>query len=414
MPPSVDNFITKLQQRREKVPKKLTTTMEEISRKAIEEMSKAAGNFLHKDLDDDIHNEEDVKAIIELFPESLSQVDEDDFLPIQRAALSGSRSGARSAVSFVPLMAREGCRLGVGGKGNRGGLLSVIEQSVYDYNTIQYLTNTLFDEEKGQASEEYDHKRVQVLEKLRGMKLLKKVDIEEYGFVNSSLEPRCQRRWDFFTSWDPDALGARDSQWKVPIHDVFNDDSIKENFEMALQAGMKYFPERFGFLFHKVEGTTACKRAFEKIGADAAMNIIRRCIPPSDNHLILHHALEFAPKLVDDIGQYYPDAAFLRDTSGHSLSQCKFYINMRRGRKKFKKNSSFFIEATDDQVNTIDPKTGLCPFMLAAVGEKSDLTAVYYLLCRNPKLVILGEHDVLSNESDEARDSRKRRREDIS
>ena len=289
-------------------------------------------------------------------------------------------------------MAREGYRLGVGGEGNRGGLLSVVADSEDGHNTIQYLAGSVFDEEKGLASEEYDRKRVQVLEKLRGMNLLKKVDIEEYNLINRSLIPKCQRRFEFFTSWDPDALGARDSQWGVPIHDVFEYDSCTDDFEMVLLAGMAYFPERFGFLFHKVGGTTACKKAFDEIETNTAMNIIRRCIPPSDNHLILHHALEFAPNLVDDIGQYYPDAAFLRDTSGHTLSQCKFYINLRRGRRKFKNNSSFFIEARDDEVNTIDPKTGLCPFMLAAVGEKSDLTAVYYLLSRNPKLVILGEH----------------------
>ena len=35
--------------------------------------------------------------------------------------------------------------------------------------------------------------------------------------------------------------------------------------------------------------------------------------------------------------------------------------------------------ATDDQLSTVDPKTGLRPFMLAAADNKSDLTAVYYL-----------------------------------
>ena len=48
-------------------------------------MSKEAGNILHEDLDDDKHTEDQVKAIIELFPESLSQEDTDAFLPIQNA-----------------------------------------------------------------------------------------------------------------------------------------------------------------------------------------------------------------------------------------------------------------------------------------------------------------------------------------
>ena len=78
---------------------------------------------------------------------------------------------------------------------------------------------------------------------------------------------------------------------------------------------------------------------------------------------------------------------FLRDVNGHTLLQSKFYINLRRGRRTFKKQSTFFLEATDDEVNRVDPKTGLRPFMLAAVDNNSDLTAVYYLLSRNPKLV---------------------------
>ena len=155
---------------------------------------------------------------------------------------------------------------------------------------------------------------------------------------------------------------------------------------MALKAGMKYYPEWLGFLFYKKNGVT-CKQAFDEIGVDTTMNIIRRCIPLSDNHPILHHVIRYAPDLEDDIGQYYPDAVFLRDTNGHTLSQLEFYMNLRRGKRTFEKNSNFFIGATDNHVNTIDPETGLSPFMLAAVGNKSDLTAVYYLLSRNPKLV---------------------------
>jgi len=80
---------------------------------------------------------------------------------------------------------------------------------------------------------------------------------------------------------------------------------------------------------------------------------------------------------VDDICDYY----LLRDTS-----QVEFYTQLRRGGKMFKDQARFFANATDEQVSTMDPKTGLYPFMLAAVAGKSDLLAVYYLLCRNPGL----------------------------
>mmetsp|Transcript_1857 Transcript_1857/g.2658 ORF Transcript_1857/g.2658 Transcript_1857/m.2658 type:complete len:410 (+) Transcript_1857:99-1328(+) len=408
MSQSVDDFFTQLQQSREKVPKKVTSKINEIARKAIEEMSKAAGKFLHEDLDDDKHTEEQVKAIIELFPESLSQEDEKGYLPIQSALFTVS---GRSSVTFVPLMAREGCRLGVGGEESRGGLLSIVPTDDDGDNTIQWLSGCCFMGEKGPASDEYDRKRAQVLEKLRDLNLLKKADIEEYGLVHNALHPKSQRRFDFFTSWDPAALEGRDSQWMKPIHRAIRSDreEKEEKFEMVLKAGMEYFPERLGFLFCKKDGISACKKAFDEIGVDKAMKIIRTCIPPSDDHPILHHAIRHAPDLENDIAQYYPDAVFLRDTNNHTLSQVEFYMNLRRGKRTFKNNSCFFIKATDAQVNTMHPETGLYPFMLAAVGNKSDLAAVYYLLSRNPKLVGHGEN----KDSDGAGSSRKRQREDI-
>ena len=410
MSPSLNNFITTLQHSTEKVPKKVTSKINEIARKAIKEMSKEAGKFLHEDLDDDAHTEAQVKAIIELFPDSLSQVGKHGNLPIQTATRSGAVSSARSSVTFIPLMAREGCRLGVGGEGKRGGLLSAVPGiNRSRMNTIQVLTFT----RKGD-----DIKRTHVLENLRDMNLLKKVDVEEYGLLAGGdiFYSDCQQRFEFFSNLDPDTLGARDSQWTTPIHLALHwCDNAKEGFERTLKAGMKHFPERLGFLFLKQKGITACKRAFDKLGVDTAMNIIRRCIPPSDSNLILHRAFRHEPNLVDDFARFYPDAAFLRDANGHTFSQVKYYTLLRKGERTFEKQSLFFIEATDDQLSTVDPKTGLCPFMLAAAGNKSDLTAVYYLLKKHPKLVESGSHENdVGTDSDEVKNSRKRQREDIS
>ena len=46
-----------------------------------------------------------------------------------------------------------------------------------------------------------------------------------------------------------------------------------------------------------------------------------------------------------------------------------------------------FVCYSDDQVREIDPANDLYPFMVAASGETSDLSAVYVLLRRNPSLV---------------------------
>ena len=68
--------------------------------------------------------------------------------------------------------------------------------------------------------------------------------------------------------------------------------SFNENgFEIVLNSGFEQFPKKKEFLFQQHKGKTACDTTFYNIGADEAMHIMRRCIPSSDNHLILHAAL---------------------------------------------------------------------------------------------------------------------------
>ncbi len=91
---SAEFFATKLQQCIEKAPKELTDRIHEISSRAISraigEISEEAGIFLHEELDDDKHTVEQVKAIIELFPECLSFLDGGGNLPIHNAAKKGT------------------------------------------------------------------------------------------------------------------------------------------------------------------------------------------------------------------------------------------------------------------------------------------------------------------------------------
>ena len=278
-----------MQKSRERAPKKLGAMIDEIARKATEEMSKAAGKFLNEELDDNEHTVEQVKAIIDIFPESLSQVDGFGNLPIHNAAMSEGDSAASTSVSFVPLMAREGCRLGVGGESNRGGLLSPFRhKNGQTCKTIQYLVSQKF---KGPATNEYgDRKRAQALEELRNLNMLMKDDIQENCLVLWALYPDCQQRFDFFTSWNPECLrpGYLGMEERVPIHYalIYADDNDEKRFEMALKAGMQYFPEELGFLFCTCQNITAIKRAFDKFGFDTAMNIMRKCIPPTSFFIV--------------------------------------------------------------------------------------------------------------------------------
>lgn len=72
---------------------------------------------------------------------------------------------------------------------------------------------------------------------------------------------------------------------------------------------------------------------------------------------------------------------------------CVMYLDEKYIRRNlpwnvtFRKSARFFVGMTDDQIAEIDPGTGLYPFMVAAPGDTSDLSAVYYLLERNPALV---------------------------
>ena len=136
------------------------------------------------------------------------------------------------------------------------------------------------------------------------------------------------------------------------------------------------------------------------------MEIIRRCIPPSEHHTIVHRAAERAPSLVNEIVKYYPGAPFVRDETDRTLSQVQFHAALRNGCKTYEKVGLFFTGATDNQVEEKDPRSGLYPFMLAASDKRSDLDAVYYLLGRRPSL----EQSCYHGTTAEDEYSRKRKR----
>ncbi len=56
------------------VPQYMADKINAIANKALEEMTKEVGNFFHYHLDDKKHTEEEVKAIIDTFPGSLSVI----------------------------------------------------------------------------------------------------------------------------------------------------------------------------------------------------------------------------------------------------------------------------------------------------------------------------------------------------
>eukprot|EP01083_Nonionella_stella_P092966 260369_1 len=89
----------------------------------------------------------------------------------------------------------------------------------------------------------------------------------------------------------------------------------ERQFGAALKAGMQQFPEHLGFLFFVGGGTTPFQLTVNAFGAEIAMKIIKRCIPPSVKYEypIVHYAIRRAPQLIDLIIQHYPTQLSLKD-----------------------------------------------------------------------------------------------------
>ena len=64
-----------------------------------------------------------------------------------------------------------------------------------------------------------------------------------------------------------------------------------------------------------------------------------------------------------------------------------FQSQLEFGEKRFIMHFEFFANATDEQIEEKDPVTDLFPFMTAASDDVSDLSAVYWLLRKNPMLI---------------------------
>uniref|UniRef100_A0A7S3QH51 Uncharacterized protein n=1 Tax=Chaetoceros debilis TaxID=122233 RepID=A0A7S3QH51_9STRA len=368
---SLEDIIAKLHLCKD-APHYMTDKINAIADKALEEMTKEAGDFLHYDLDDEKHTVEEVKAIIDIFPGSLSVINLDpgfgDILPVYQAVYRSR------AVSFIPLLAKEGSRLGVGSEGSRGGLLE------NESNVVLALTGLYY-------SSRHDEKCKQVLEQLRDLDLLKKEDITNFHLLEHFLGDECAQRFEVLAALDPDSLiTARCFINGGPL--LYHQELTENTFEMILKAGMEHFPENLGCLFRKFKGKTACQNAFDIIGTDEAMRVICRCIPPGENHPILHMAVEADPHLEDTLMNYYRDEAFIRDATGRTLSQVQFHYTLRKGNIPFSTTASVFVKATDDHIEAKDPRSGLYPFMLAASKNRSDLDAVNYLLRRCPKVLV--------------------------
>ncbi len=290
-------------------------TLDSIAERACQDMREKAGEFLHH-LDENIHTEEQVQAVIDACPESLSYINEEGRLPIQSAVertrrvetTTGSEGGSGSypslhryphagiALKFVPLLAREGQKRNVSGKGRRGGLLTNI--TGFGFNIIQFLaavhTGNLLAEDPDihpddsyHLNREFEIKCLEALMDLKVMGLFVEEDIYDHGLLFFASDPRAQQRFDFLAQWNPQNLKrSKQRGSNVPlIHAAIGMEDIdegKQSFEIVLKASSRHFPHDLGFfLSQEYKGEIACKAAIERFGQLETMAIICRSIPAS-------------------------------------------------------------------------------------------------------------------------------------
>jgi len=357
----------------ETVSKKLLNQFEVLAEKMFEDMSTAAGEYLHN-LVEDKDSEDEVKAVVKKFPSALSHLNAKGSLPIQ-SAVAYSES-----VAFVPLLAEEGITLNVGGEGMRGGLLLVDPASDDDEtNVLQLLVCMTYD--NGTTA---DSRYLDVLIKLRESNLLRKEDIRQYDLLYRSFFPLAKARFEYLLDWDPHAVKESEDHYSLLRRVLYDESNVRiDRFAMALKAGMKHFPDDLGFLFDKDDdGKTNCQLAFEKLGKDEALGVIQECIPVGANYPILHHVIKNAPELRNDFARRYTSAIFLRDENGRLFH----HVALSSG-TNLQNDPMIILQMTDDKVNEKDPVTDLYPFMNAASANVPDLETIYYLLRRNPSVL---------------------------
>jgi len=339
--------------------------------KMVQDLSIKAGKHLHK-LHVNNPSEDEVRAVINAFPASLSHINSKGQLPIH-SAMRHSKS-----LPFVLLLVEEGVKLKVGGEGKRGGLLVVDPDpaNVQGHNVLQLLVNIT------SVTTSHDSKCLDVLKRLRESNLLCEADIQQYALLNWSCHPVSNTRFEYIVDWYPEALKNCTNKGYPFILSAAGCTGI-ERFVMALKAGMKHFPEELGFLFHKhSDGKSACERAFDKHGKDETLKIIQDHIPETASHPILHHVIQNAPKYMNDFVTVYPSAISLRDEKYRTLHR----VALSSG-SSLRSDPVLLSTMSNEKLEEKDPVADSYPFAIAASAETPDLWTVYYLLRRNPAVI---------------------------
>lgn len=348
-----------------------------------------ATSFLHN-LDDCIHDENMIVKVIETFPQAFTEESCDDgLLPIQRAAMFDK------SVLFVPVLAKEGLKINLGGDKRLGGLL--MRDCIYHRNVIQTL---VLSHQNGAIKKGNERKYIQTLKNLDTMGLLPESELVNAAVLKNVHIENCSQRFRFIFERHPHALQKQISTLgDIPIHWAATN---LISFMMCLKYGMQYYPEKFGFILQKnAYNQSALEIGISCLGKDKVLKCVYSYIPVESN--FLHHLVRHSPSHLKDFVIHYRTSINRKDDNG----QLPLHVLLSHGKEQISRD---FLQITDASVEILDlillahdsaltekdPVNGLYPFMIPAVKEtnmqnnissrkdKSSLNAIYTLLRRNP------------------------------
>ncbi len=339
----------------------------ESCERMLDSIRKIPGKFLHNKVR--LHNTDVIKTVIKAFPEALLQENDKGELPIQSTA-------GVFCTRFIPILALEAKRQNI--DLDRGGLL--LPHPIFpNCNILQQLIMCGDDDEE--KSSWFQH----IWREFKCTGLLFERDYIEYDLLRFTCFETRLEQLDCLIDLYPTTLSKPAFKGNFPIHpDNYDHQSSIEVFTRLLKAGMKYYPETFGFLFRRngEGGERAITRAIAVYGKKETLQTIQYIIPPNEEYAILHYVFRFTPHLSEDFIYRYPDAMYLKDRHGRQL----LHVALKRG-LKLSAPLFMMIHSNKASIEEGDPVTNLYPFMLAATGKEVDLTTIYKLLTLRPEVI---------------------------
>jgi len=352
-------------------------------------------------LDPELDTEEQVETMIEFFPNVLSARSGDDveYYPIFWSMTRPYGGCNVKFLPFVPLCVELGIRFGrFEEEEERGGLLAEQYLDASGCNALQYIAKctigSIYDSGIEHQHQLVDERCIFVLNRLKEMNLFRKEDIREQGLIGHFCTTPArdgyyfpEQRFRFLSDFDPTTLGTPCLTWTNPDPDSTRTRSLMlpihfaaimgefRRFQVILEAGMRHYPEKLGFVFHVNEcGETPYDMGCKRFGNDIVTTLILdrllsseccSCCP--DNNISSAESLLLSLSTDDAVhldGLYFflrrEPAAFLQllqtgdtinsssSSSSSSSKNASNTDNNERKRKRGKKKDSHDDDCDDD------------------------------------------------------------------